>query len=771
LLKLVTPPLIPVPLLPEKVAESRSIGGDNLFGEPPIDTSEKTNRVPENVGESSTMETAPRPPVPSVPARHGFLWTTAWIGLLGLSASVTMFVWFVALLELRRVKRLVGRVESQSGREVEVLEQVARRFGLHSAPRLLIVNASITPMLLAEPFNTTIVLPRKLADSLDDGQLRNVISHEIAHYVRRDHWANLFAFFVTSLFWWNPVAWLARRAMTAAAEASCDAIAMERLEGSRKSYAETLLVVVDFVMENSPLRPTLSVSFGESRSIKRSFEMIANTKVKSRLSRVGWILLVFTAVGLLLIPTRGQEQPFPSSPSSIKDLPVYEQPDDPGRRYKPAKANPPALRLSGFWTMNVRWRDASSYNQEENGTASFSFNHKREWNTGLLATHGEQPPRKIRFRLTSHGNQLWIDMIEKGGSEQLGICKLSEDNSFAQFAFIVNPDGTQAKRPKDFDLDNTKHLAVASLKRIEATEKNQPDASDRRPATLHAPKENRAQQRSAVPLPQSALEALGPHIPSGKPERAFVRAANPLIDNPLRGRWTASVDPAGPDWFKAGEMFMFFGGGYGLLSDVGGTSPIQFWFLLGEKDGQRLIDLTFPGEPAETQYGIYEMSKNKASICFCTEKYHSANGRPKSFKEANPEVYTKLILTRDNASPTHSQLQPDRFRSLRGFDFRGMPQAQANAKPFSEHPLDRPFEPSFEEERLVATLYQLARAAGLGTVNIVDDVDEPDQTVTLKMDTAMPIREILNSILTPRRLTYEIDGETLRVSTSRDTAP
>ena len=57
--------------------------------------------------------------------------------------------------------------------------------------------------------------------------------------VRRDL-GNLLAFVVVSLFWWNPVAWLAWSELTSAAERACDALALERLAGSRKSYAATL---------------------------------------------------------------------------------------------------------------------------------------------------------------------------------------------------------------------------------------------------------------------------------------------------------------------------------------------------------------------------------------------------------------------------------------------------------------------------------------------------------------------------------------------------
>lgn len=63
-----------------------------------------------------------------------------------------------------------------------------------------------------------------------------------------------------------------------------------------------------------------------------------------------------------------------------------------------------------------------------------------------------------------------------------------------------------------------------------------------------------------------------------------------------------------------------------------------------------------PGE-RETQYGICEISEDTALICFCVAQYHIANGRPRSFKEADSKVYTKITLKRNNSLFKSSQFQ------------------------------------------------------------------------------------------------------------------
>lgn len=168
-----------------------------------------------------------------------------------------------------------------------------------------IVEAPITPMLWAVPGRPVIVLPQELMESLDDDGLRNIIAHELAHYIRRDHWVNLFTFAAASLLWWHPLVWLARRQIAATAEASCDALALDRLPGSRKSYARTLLNVVDSLKETTP-RAAMAITFGQSPSLKRRFQMIADANVKPRMTWGSWALLALGLAPLALVPARAE---------------------------------------------------------------------------------------------------------------------------------------------------------------------------------------------------------------------------------------------------------------------------------------------------------------------------------------------------------------------------------------------------------------------------------------------------------------------------------
>ncbi len=129
-----------------------------------------------------------------------------------------------------------------------------------------------------------VVLSQPLIQSLDDGQLEFVLAHELAHLKRRDHWSNLFGFFVTTLFWWHPVAWLARRELSLAAESCCDAMALEHCSGSRKSYAQTLLSVIDLVHCREFSRPALLLNFHGTSSLRKRIQMLTDSTVRTRIS-------------------------------------------------------------------------------------------------------------------------------------------------------------------------------------------------------------------------------------------------------------------------------------------------------------------------------------------------------------------------------------------------------------------------------------------------------------------------------------------------------
>jgi len=322
LLKMVMPPFIPMPLIPERlkisadqfstVAESPR---PSLEPEPPV-----------IVVNSTTSEVlAPKSdPLPVLVTSHQ--WdtnpgrVTFLAGVLA-SLAVTLGIWLIAFRQLHRLQRLLTGHHSPSDRANRLLEKLAPAFQLRTPPNVIIVDSPIAPLVWVGPRQTLVVFSKQLIQSLEDAPLEFVLAHELAHLKRHDHWSNLFGFFVTTLFWWHPIAWLARRELSLAAEACCDAMALERCSGSRKSYAQTLLSVLDLMNCRERSRPALILNFHGTSSLRKRIQMLTDSTVRTRISGGGWSLLLIVAASLSLLPVRAQERTQPSKPTADNDDP------------------------------------------------------------------------------------------------------------------------------------------------------------------------------------------------------------------------------------------------------------------------------------------------------------------------------------------------------------------------------------------------------------------------------------------------------------------
>jgi beta-lactamase regulating signal transducer with metallopeptidase domain/thiol-disulfide isomerase/thioredoxin len=350
LVKLVTPPLLPVPVLPATATtQTRQIEQVSALSHeaPPSVAPAALVGVPRSlpsegagvtVHAGSDDRRAKPVAVDSATVSRGIWDVQFLIALVVASLAVSGWMWLVAVRRLIRLGRLFRGVSAGDTRATSALVELAPVFRIRRSPRLVVVDETIVPMLWASARQTAIVLPRRVVDALDADQLRGIVAHELAHLARRDTWTQWFAFFVTSLLWWNPCAWLARRELRAAAEASCDALVLERLPHLRKPYARSLLAVVDFVASGRTIESALTVAFGESRSLKRRIAMLAGSETRSRISRWGWATLACLAALVFTFPTRAEE---PKTPASQARSAISEKSADPQN----ARTKPEQLKL------------------------------------------------------------------------------------------------------------------------------------------------------------------------------------------------------------------------------------------------------------------------------------------------------------------------------------------------------------------------------------------------------------------------------------------
>ncbi|MGS0674878.1 TonB family protein [Shewanella sp. 0m-4] len=97
-----------------------------------------------------------------------------------------------------------------------------------------------SPMLVGV-INPKIILPSNFIQLNADEQ-QSIIAHEQYHHQRRDLLSNLLAYSALSLFWFNPICWLAYRRFRDDQELACDAFVTQSLNKQQKiCYSQVLL--------------------------------------------------------------------------------------------------------------------------------------------------------------------------------------------------------------------------------------------------------------------------------------------------------------------------------------------------------------------------------------------------------------------------------------------------------------------------------------------------------------------------------------------------
>lgn len=97
--------------------------------------------------------------------------------------------------------------------------------------------------LIDTPFILGIIKPRiYLPSDMDEAQAAYVTAHEQAHIKRRDHWWKPAGFLLLSVYWFQPLCWVAYILLCRDIELACDEKVVGVLgEEGKKAYAEALL--------------------------------------------------------------------------------------------------------------------------------------------------------------------------------------------------------------------------------------------------------------------------------------------------------------------------------------------------------------------------------------------------------------------------------------------------------------------------------------------------------------------------------------------------
>lgn len=322
LLKLVTPPLVSIPLPWPAPAEVPSRASPEAAARSitpaPVDETDRDDAGIVLLLNPEILTLLPEEQVPAEPAPEPTRPEVAELGFLPITwQTVVLAIWLtgsagwlaLALVRTWRFHRLLRHARPAPPGLREQAARLARRLGLDRCPRVWLVPGRISPMLwaLGRP---CLLLPADLLQRLSPEQQATLLAHELAHLRRRDYWIRILELLATGLYWWLPVVWWARRELREAEEQCCDAWVVWALPGTGRLYATALLDTLDFLSESRVVVPVAASGIGTVHDLKRRLTMIMRGTTPRSLTWAGCLaLLALGGLLLPLVPTWAQTEP------------------------------------------------------------------------------------------------------------------------------------------------------------------------------------------------------------------------------------------------------------------------------------------------------------------------------------------------------------------------------------------------------------------------------------------------------------------------------
>ena len=142
------------------------------------------------------------------------------------------------------------------------------------------------------PFIFGIIRPRiYMPSGIEDGHVFHIISHERAHLARRDHIWKPLGFVLLSLYWFNPVMWVAYILLCRDIESACDERVVRDMEiDEKKDYSSALA----FCGVQRKMISACPLAFGEV-AVKDRIRSVLSYKKPAF-----WVIVCALAVSVLL---------------------------------------------------------------------------------------------------------------------------------------------------------------------------------------------------------------------------------------------------------------------------------------------------------------------------------------------------------------------------------------------------------------------------------------------------------------------------------------
>jgi uncharacterized protein (TIGR03067 family) len=437
LLKLVTPPIVTVPIHWTAETQPSSRNLTPLESMPPEELmtleDEPDALVEDGAGGDLAADAASSVAANEASQRASLLdaammrirsvpWKS-WLLPMWLSGSIICLI--IVAYRIVGFQRLLRNATPAEEPVMAQAHQLGCLLGLRRSPLIVMLPGRISPVVWQLAGSVTIVLPQDLFGRLDHDSQQTVLTHELAHIGRKDHWVRLLEVVATLLFWWNPVLWWTRRRLHELEEQCCDAEVLRVLPNSARSYANALVDTVEFLRGAHTVAPAMATGVRPTFLLKRRIEMVVRGNSIASLS-----LLHLTAVALVGL--------------AVLPLAMVLQADELPERYK---------------TLQGTWRLVSSQHDGVLDPDVVGCRVRFDGNT-VTTIQKDGTRRETRFTLPFKRGDCRINAVENGRAV-VGIYEIVGDT-----LRICTRIGGPTSRPASFRADKGEETILNVLKRV-----------------------------------------------------------------------------------------------------------------------------------------------------------------------------------------------------------------------------------------------------------------------------------------------------------------
>ncbi len=318
-------PPIAIPLIPHSMAETRSARGQFEL----TASLESRNKEVEDTAaiDRSTIvvDRLARDGGTSILQITKSFLVPLWFAIFGFLLIRSVREWFRS----REVRR---RAEACNDEEVCcTYSLVSKQMRARTKPPLLLSN-DVSTAALVGLLAPAVVVPHNILSQLSKSQIHSVISHELAHFVRRDLVWSLLPRLAHCVLFFHPLIWFAGRRWRLAQESACDALVLENQRLDVADYAEALITTTQLRSQSGKSIPCMGVAATSSfRDLKERLTAMQVAKSQSRhvIGLVLGLVFVLGVVGIVpwkLVAVRGAEDPHRKSDIECRDAKTNHSP-------------------------------------------------------------------------------------------------------------------------------------------------------------------------------------------------------------------------------------------------------------------------------------------------------------------------------------------------------------------------------------------------------------------------------------------------------------